>query len=404
MAGSADDQSPLSDSDFDLGEGLGAESDNAALRALIAGEIRSRGPITFHRFMELALYHPTEGYYTSSRQRIGRSGDYVTSPEISPRFGYAIARQVAELWRCLGSPPAFPVAEYGAGSGRLAADLLRWLAERDPDCSQALTYTLVEISPALRVQQAEVLSQQIRVGKVRIAADAGGASESRCVIANELLDSFPVHRVQVQDGALKEVYVALDAGQFIEVAGEPSTPALLAYFKRLGVLPAEHCTAEVNLEMRPWLSKTANSFSNGYLLILDYGYEARRLYASWRQTGTLLCYHRQTVTDDPYQFIGRQDMTSHIDFTSLALDAEAAGLNLLGYTDQSRFLTALGVTTSLQSPKAGGRAVQEYYARRRATEALTDPSGLGRIRVVLLGKHAPSCNPLGFAEQLPAPV
>jgi SAM-dependent MidA family methyltransferase len=140
--------------------------------------------------------------------------------------------------------------------------------------------------------------------------------------------------------------------------------------------------------------------TSGYLLLLDYGYGAQQLYAPWRRDGTLLCYHRHSVTDNPYMFLGRQDMTSHVDFTSLALAASDLGLRLHGYTNQARFLLTLGVEAQ---PASSLQGVEPHYARRRAVAALTDPAGLGRIGVVLLGKQAPLGDFLGFTEQLPAP-
>jgi len=399
MASSPFGTPPLSDSDFDLSEGLGDESENTALRSLIGDEIRDQGSITFCRFMELALYHPTEGYYNAARERIGRAGDYVTSPEISPLFGYAVARQIAELWRCQSSPAQFPIVEYGAGNGRLARDVIHWMAQRDPECYRSLTYTLIEISPALRAIEGESLADLAATEKLRVGGHRQDELTSCCVIANELLDSFPVHRVAMRDGTLKEVYVNLDGDALIETLGPPSTGELPAYFSRLELLPAEGCVVEVNLAVGKWLTEAAKTVPYGYVLLLDYGYAAERLYAPWRRDGTLLCYHRHSASGDPYRFLGRQDITSHVDFSSLALDARALGFSLLGFTDQSRFLAGLGLAGQPPTRPRDENGMEEFYARRRAVEALTDTAGLGRIGVIMLGRQAPTCDFLGFREQ-----
>jgi SAM-dependent MidA family methyltransferase len=384
----------LSSADFDLDEDFDDESDNPALRAAIEDEIRARGPIPFRRFMELALYHPIEGYYCSRRLQVGRSGDYVTSPEISPLFGYALARQISEFWTVLGSPDSFPLIEYGAGNGRLAQDILRWMAKGEPDCFSALSYTLVERSETLRDLMRERFRSEIESRQVRISSTTEGASEYRCVVANELVDSFPVHRVKVDRGELWEVFVDVRNGRLAEILNEVSTPDIEGYFARLGLDPPEGCTLEVNLAIKDWLTEAASTVSTGFMLLLDYGYPGQRLFAPWRRDGTMLCYHRHAASSNPYEFVGRQDITCHVDFTSLQERAREEGFHLLGMTDQARFLTALGVTNKPGGNESGG--MPTHFARRRAIETLTDPAGLGRVGVLLFGKSVPDCEPLGF--------
>jgi SAM-dependent MidA family methyltransferase len=367
---------------------LGSEIENAGLSELISDEIRRSGPITFERFMQLALYHPSDGYYCSSRRQIGAGGDYLTSPEISPLFGYAIARQIAELWRSLGAPPSFDLVEVGAGNGTLARDVLRWSAARDPAFYAALRYRIVELSGAMRARQEALLERWLQPGRLsineRIEQFAPGGVEG-CILANELIDSFPVHRVRVEQGRLLEVYVDFAAGRFAEQSGELSTPAIAEYFDRLGLLPGEGCTAEVNLAGPVWLRAAARALRRGYLLLLDYGYAAERLYAPWRRAGTLLSYHRHEANDDPYVRVGRQDMTTHVDFTTLSESARERGLTRFGLTDQRHFLANLGIGEAVRLDTSRDLGVEEFFTRRRAVAELLDADGLGRVGVLLFG-------------------
>src|SRR5207253_206106 len=161
---------------------------------------------------------------------------------------------------------------------------------------------------------------------------------------------------------------------------------LAAYFARLGLLPGQGCAAEVNLDALDWQRAVASVVSRGFVLTLDYGYQAPQLFAPWRRDGTLLCFYEHAVTTDPYQRIGRQDLTAHVDFTSLARAGADAGLQPLGLTSQRRFLAALGITDALRGGPASAPSLEEYLARRRAVETLLDSEGLGRIRVFVQGK------------------
>jgi SAM-dependent MidA family methyltransferase len=391
----------IADSDFDISAGLGRETDNSALVSLILDEIHVHGRVTFAQFMDLALYHPSEGYYSGSRERIGRGGDYVTSPEISPLFGYAVGRQLAEMWERLECPSQFTITEFGAGAGRLAQDILRWTEARTPDFYSCVVYRLVERSRSLRFALQETLGRAASRAHIEVldsATDPAQVETPGCVLANELLDSFPVHRVVVRDGNLRELYVTAREGVLTTEEDNASTPLLEEYFARLGLLPGDGCFAEVNLGVAPWLEQAARCLGRGYLLLLDYGYEAERLYAPWRRTGTLLCYQRQEVSEDPLVRIGRQDITAHVDFTTLRASAREAGFEPLGQTDQAHFLSRLGVGGTLHAPAAGNEALPEYFARRQAIAALLDQSGLGRVGALLLGKEAPAATLRAFTS------
>lgn len=371
---------------------FGSATENAVLRRRISDEIGDRGRISFRRFMELALYDPEEGYY-ATREAIGPRGDYLTSPELHPLFGALIARQLGELWRLLDRPDPFVVLEAGAGSGALARAILA--APGDRDLADALRYTIVEPRPRLAAAQRATLgalAERVRWHDALAAAGDGVA----CVLSNELIDSFAVHRVRVVDGHLREIFVAEASRQLVDVLDEPSTPALPDYFTRLGLLPGEGCEAEVNLDTPAWLADAAARIARGFVLTLDYGYPAKTLFAPWRRQGTLLGFYHHTVSTDPYAHLGRQDISAHVDFTSFALAGREAGLEPLGFTSQQRFLDALGVAGALAGGPAAAASLEEYLSRRRAVEALLDPQGLGRVRVLVQGKSAGRPRLTGF--------
>ena len=319
-------------------------TENTALREAIVARIRSQGPIPFRDFMEAALYHPQHGYYRSRREKMGREGDYLTSPEVSSAFGVLVGRQLRQMWQAMDAPHPFDVVEAGAGTGLLCRDILRWARSHAPDFRDALTYTVVEVSDALAQRQQETLAEERE--NVRWSAELPHCIEG-CLLTNELLDSFPVHRVALRDGELMEVFVGWEGTRFVEELRPPSTPEIPAYFRRLGLMPGEGCRAEVNLAAPRWMGGAGRALRRGFVLTFDYGYEAEDLYAPWRSDGTLLCFYRHNPSGDPYARLGRQDITSHVDFTTLRRAGEEAGLQTLGLTSQSDFLSNLGIAEAL---------------------------------------------------------
>lgn len=371
---------------------FGTVTENEDLHRLIAAEIAAHGPVTFRRFMELALHHPAYGYYAGPEPVIGPRGDYLTSPEISPLFGAMIGRQVAEVWHRLGEPDPFVVVEPGPGNGTLARDLLRWAARAEPVLRRALRYVLVEPNQAQEERQRRLLGQEPGVAWQRSLPER----VTGCIVANELLDALPVHLVRVVDGTLEEAYVDHAQGRFVEVWGPPSTPEIARYFAALGLRPGEGCRAEVNLEAPRWMRRAAAALDQGLILTLDYGYPAARLYAPWRRAGTLLCFYRHTPVDDPLARVGRQDITAHVDFTTVARAGLEAGLALAGFTTQRDFLVALGIHDALRVPAATVPG-EEFAVRYRAVMELLEPEGGGRVRVLALARGLGSGPLRGFA-------
>lgn len=371
-----------------------SETENTTLKQRIVERIRREGGITFRDFMAMALYEPGLGYYTSDRVVLGREGDYLTSPEVSPLFGAMLGRQLRQMWEVLGRPAPFDLVEAGAGSGVLARDVLSWASRTASEMFEAIRYTIVEISSQLRARQRSRLVAEGLANNVRWL---GGppADVTGVIFSNELLDAMPVHRVAVGNGGLREIYVTWSGEHFAEELREPPSE-VIDYFDAIGVRPADGCRAEVNLAAVDWMHDAGQSLKRGFVMTIDYGCEADDLYAPWRTDGTLLCFYRHNPSSDPYVRIGRQDMTSHIDLTNVRHAGEAAGLTTLGLVTQSEFLANLGIGEAMQPPEGG--ELEEYFARRRAVTELLDPGGLGRVRVLIQAKDVGNVNLTGLRD------
>ncbi len=383
------------------------DSDNPSLKAAIRQAIQQapEGRITFARFMEMALYYPGEGYYTHRGGLLGVRGDYYTAPHLSPLFGQLIARQLIEFWQNLGSPASFQIVEGGAGQGLLAGDILSILQQNAPELWPGLSYTIIEISEPLRLAQRRRLSAipggSELIGKVawRDLTEFEPGEVKGVILSNELLDAFPVHLVIVEPAGLREIYVTFDeeSGRFEETVGPLSTSELSRYFERLGLdlhsYGAGYRT-EVNLDALGWLSRAAGILGRGYILTVDYGYTAERRYHPLRRSGTLQCYTAHTVHTNPYVNVGVQDITAHVDFTSLMREGEASGLKNEGFTSQALFLAGLGLgdhLAVLSDPVARppGMTTKQKLAEREALQRLINPNGMGNFGVLIQSKNIP---------------
>jgi len=303
------------------------------LSGIIIERINKEGPISFRDYMEMCLYHPDSGYYTSPRNPIGVNGDFYTSSSLSSVFGALIGRQMEEMWQILGRD-AFTIVEYGAGTGMLCRDILSYL-QGNEDLYARLRYCIIEKSPRMASIREEHLHEKVcRYDRIEEIPAVNG-----CILSNELLDNFSVHRVVMKD-ELMEVFVGYRDG-FIEIL-RPAGPALKEYLSELRVALPRDFRAEINLQATGWIKEAAAGLNRGYVLTIDYGYESSELYKTCRSGGTLMCYRRHAVTDCLYEHIGEQDITAHVNFSALAHWGLKNGLTCCGYTDQCHFLLSLG--------------------------------------------------------------
>lgn len=376
----------------------GAEGPTEAER-LVRERIHADGRLTFAAFMETALYDPEAGYYARGVP-LGSGGDYYTSPELHSAFAALIGRQIYEVWLTLGRPVPFVLHEVGPGRGLFARDLLDWARAERPELYGALAYRLDERSATLRIEQERRLLEAGHAARVTWVDGFGDGPLEGVVFANELLDALPVHLVEQRDGRLRELFVGREDGALVLTAGEPSTPALGAYFDRLGVQLGEGCRAEVNLAAPEWIGEAGRALRGGLLLVLDYGYPAEVLYAPTRRAGTLLCYAGHTLNSDPLRNIGEQDITSHVDFTSVARAGEVAGLRTLGLVSQRRLLANLGWEELRAAVAAAALGQAERGANLRALDGLVDPDGLGRLLALVQQRGLDGFVPRGLVGRL----
>ncbi len=342
------------------------------------------GAIPFRQFMELSLYAPGLGYYSAGSRKLGAEGDFVTAPEISPLFSRTLARAVAPWLSAL--PEDAGLLEVGAGSGRMAADLLAELARQ----GMAPGYAILERSAELRARQQATLAEQAdRVCWLEdLPADFTGV-----VLANELLDALPAHRVIWQDGEHREAWVAREGEAFAWRSGPLSDPRLAPRMAAIAAagLP-EPYVSEINLTAEDWIATLGARLRRGAVLLLDYGYGRREYYHPERREGTLACHYRHRRHADPFRFPGLQDITCHVDFTAIADAALAAGFRVAGYTTQAHFLLGSGL------PELAGVVddPREQLAMANGIRRLTLPQEMGEtVKVMLLTKELDAPRP-GF--------
>jgi SAM-dependent MidA family methyltransferase len=388
------------------------------LETIIRDEIAREGPLPFARYMALALYHPTLGYYSGGgqgREPVGWAGDYVTSGDLHPLWGWCIARQLQQMWELLGCPSDFDVIEIGAGRGLLAREVWRYALTRAPQLAAALRYTLVDraTGTALHAARAARLASALAdlgapAGAVRWSETLPATPVIGCVVANELVDALPVHVVEAREGTLRELFVTVDpaSGQLAEVAGSLSSPEVAGYLASFHVpwrtFP-DGWRAEICLAAAPWMRQVAASLARGFALTLDYGDTARRLYTPERWRGTLAVYRQHHFDDRALVQPGRQDITAHVNFSALVQSGRGAGLRLAGLTTQAAFLLGLGIRDELEalaadrypfadSERHTDRGQADYLRRaslRNAVAILLDPRGLGGFRVLVQQRSVP---------------
>jgi len=309
------------------------------LAEIIKQKIKTEGPISFHDFMEMSLYYPGSGYYTSAKEKIGAHGDYYTSSSLTPIYGAMIGRQLEEMWHILGEQE-FTIVEYGAGTGMLCCDILEYLKQNERFYNK-LQYCIIEKSPAMRDKEKGKVNEKVYwADSIHDIPDVTG-----CILSNELIDNFSVHQVVMGD-ELNEVFVDYN-NDFVELL-QPASQPLKNYFSELNInLPYGYRT-EINLEAINWIGGIATELKKGFIITIDYGLTSSELYHESRKQGTLLCYNKHNINNCPYSYIGQQDITAHVNFSALQHWGAKNGLNNCGYTNQALFLLSLGVTDHLK--------------------------------------------------------
>jgi SAM-dependent MidA family methyltransferase len=367
----------------------------------LAAAIRERGPLTVAAFMELALYDPRFGYYARARRRSGRAGDFFTSVDVGSTFGELLELQFAEMADLMSTSAApatrIDLVEAAAGDGRLSADIARAARRLHPRFYDRIRLHLVEASASARALQTEMLDDV----RDRLESSSASLPESFAgvLFANELLDALPVHQVVMDEAGLSEVYVDLvPPGPASRVEptlttrkGPLSTPALSRYLERLDITLEPGWRAEINLRAVEWMREAARRLRRGFIVVIDYGHEARELYSVAHSLGTLTTYSRHAVPEGAttgsqpewLRRAGEQDITAHVDFTTLRDAARSEGLTVLGFLDQSYFLMGLMDAQMLEMPASS----VEQIKQRLALKTLMLPGGLGStMKVMIFGK------------------
>jgi len=352
-------------------------TETTPLNNIIAARIAQQGRITFADFMAACLYEPGLGYYTSPGRKVGAEGDFYTSITVHAAFGRVIAREIAQMWHTMGTPAAFTLVECGAGNGRLACDIMDFLAEREPGMYSGLRLVLVEQEPSLESAQREMLAAHSGLLSWLSPAEfaSGGFTFSGCLYSNELIDALPTHRVVMTSEGLKELYVTSTDGGFGEDVGEPSTPELEAYLKRIDVELHPGQQAEINLNAPQWLASASRALRSGFILTIDYGYPAPDLYTPRRKLGTLLCYYRHQIEENPFLRPGLQDITAHVDFTTLMKCGEELGMRNDWFGEQYRFLLSTGIIEEIEEIERSPRPEEEKLRLRLTLKKLIMPEG-----------------------------
>ena len=366
-----------------------ARAHSEALAQHIRAEIgRNGGWLSFARYLELALYAPGLGYYMAGARKLGAHGDFVTAPEISPLFGRALARQVAQILRA--AQPE--VLEVGAGSGALAAALL---GELEGLGALPARYLILELSPDLRSRSRDTLAAAVPHLLERVAwLNQLPPAFRGCIVGNEVLDAMPFHVIETRGAEVLEAGVALTGRGRFQWSHRPATGELLAVARELD-LPDRY-TTEIGLTARGFVRSVAGVLECGAALFVDYGFPRREYYHPQRSRGTLMCHYRHRAHDDPFLLPGLQDITAHIDFTAIAEAAVSSGLSLLGYTTQAQCLINCGITGLLaQTPADDARA---YLPKARQVDKLTSLAEMGELfKVIAIGRGVPEPL-LGFAS------
>jgi SAM-dependent MidA family methyltransferase len=354
-----------------------------SLRQKIEQEIRDHGPIPFLRYMELCLYDPELGYYSRNAQQFGKGGDFYTSSDVHKVFGRLLARQFDEMWRVLGSPEKIELIELGPGRGLFAQDVLDWSKKQFPEFFRALRYVLVESSPTLSGRLKEAFARHIESTTVAIAPlwpldEASGLRNPIIIFANEFFDALPVEVL----GAKGSLRVDARDGRFIETWATPSTEEL-EFLDRYSIHPEPEERIEAPLAAQQYMNRIAAHIQRGFLIAIDYGYTREEQLAG-RHRGTLKALRQHSISANPYEAPGEQDITADVNFTALAAAAEKHGMQTHKLITQSQFLMGIGEANQFADAFEDCRLPQERAKVALQLKHLVTPAGMGESFHVLI--------------------
>lgn len=361
--------------------------------------IRKRGQITFAEFMQACLYSPKGGFYSDRSNRINEH--FGTSPASHPAFGALIARQLEQMWRLLGEPTVFHLVEVGSGDGGLAQAIVNACRLSFPQFARSLYYVAVDYQPPIYQSPGHALNRtdendgafpsnvqatSTEVHWVRADGLSSFRNVAGCILCNELLDNFPFHRFVIQEGNIKEVFLMLSGDNLVEVFDDPSSPAIEERLKGLRVSLTEGYRGEVCIALDDWAAQLSRALERGFVLTIDYGELAEDLYSPGNAQGTMVCYRQHKATNDPYRHFGLQDITCHVDFTSLIQLGEQYGLSTVGLTRQSGFLQNLGFSALLEGLRGQSISAARAEFESMALMTLVEPEEYGDFKVLAQAK------------------
>lgn len=339
--------------------------------------LQEKDAIPFVSFMQAALYTPNLGYYSSGLQVLGKEGDFITAPELTPLFGQTLANQCQPILTALEHPI---LLEFGAGTGRLCVDLLKQL-----QCLNALPdqYYILELSGHLKARQQALIENEIPelAARVHWLEQWPQKPFQGVILGNEVLDAMPVHRfLQTAEGIL-ESYVTLDEQkQFNEIFKPCTDPRLLAHVQQVLSPALIPFLSEANLWIEDWMKQCFDILAKGEVLLIDYGFPRHEYYHPDRSQGTLMCHYRHHVHSNPFLHVGEQDITAHVDFTHVAEAADSVGFHVAGFTDQASFLINNGILDLMNA--------HPESVSKSAIKQLLQPSEMGELfKVIALTKQ-----------------
>jgi SAM-dependent MidA family methyltransferase len=355
------------------------------LRQKIEQEIRERGPVPFSRYMELCLYDDEFGYYSRNAAQFGKAGDFYTSSDVHAVFGRLMARQFDEMWRVLGSPESIKVQELGPGRGLFAQDVLDWAEKKFPEFFRALRYELLEQSSALRTRIEQTLKRHFESGKASFGVPVENLNFTPTIVfGNEFFDALPVEIVS-DEGSLR-----IDArdGHFVETWASTS-PEEIEFLDRYGVHPEAGERVEVSLAAQRYAESVLAAIDRGFFVAIDYGYTRDEQLAG-RHRGTVKAIRQHSVSANPYEAPGEQDITADVNFTALAAVAEKHGMQAQKLITQSQFLLGIGEANEFADAFEDCRLPQERAKVALQLKHLVTPAGMGEsFHVLVASKGIP---------------